>query len=220
MSNQLFLLIILQLPGLLLALSVHEMAHGYAAYRKGDFTAKLMGRVTLNPARHIDPMGTVLVPIMLAISGLPVFGWAKPVPVTISNFKNPRKDNAIVSLAGPASNFILAIALALVLKILFWVAGPVVIRNSAILAPLAQIIYFGIKISVILGVFNLLPVHPLDGSHMMEGVLPKEQAKIYSRHDRYGPFILLILIFTGILWKIIGPIYELIFDSLMKIIGL
>lgn len=219
MSSDTILRVIIQLPGLLLAISVHEMAHGYVAYRKGDFTAKLMGRVTLNPAKHIDPMGTVLVPLMLAISGAPIFGWAKPVPVNSFNFKSPRKDNAIVSLAGPASNFLLAIALAMVFRILLWIPGPDILWGSRILAPFAMMLYSGIQISVILGVLNLIPLFPLDGSHIVEGILPTQQAMVYSRHDRYGPFILLILIFTGILWRIIGPFYQLIFGSITRIFG-
>ena len=219
MSSDTILRFIIQLPGLLLAISVHEMAHGYVAYRKGDFTAKLMGRVTLNPAKHIDPMGTVLVPLMLAISGAPIFGWAKPVPVNSFNFKSPRKDNAIVSLAGPASNFLLAIALAMVFRILLWIPGPDILWGSRILAPFAMMLYSGIQISVILGVLNLIPLYPLDGSHIVEGILPTKQAMAYSRHDRYGPFILLILIFTGILWRIIGPFYQLIFGSITRIFG-
>jgi len=207
--------LLLQMPGLLLGISVHEMAHGYMAYRKGDYTAKMMGRITLNPARHIDPVGTVLVPIMLALSGLPVFGWAKPVPVSTFNFKSPRKDNAIVSLAGPASNFLLAIVLAFMLKILLLIANP-----GSIVTPLSQMLYYGVYISVILGVLNLIPISPLDGSHIVTGILPAHQAQVYSRHERYGFIILLVLIFTGILWRIIGPVSRGIFYAITGIIGL
>ena len=210
MTNDIILRLIIQLPPLMLAISVHEMAHGYMAFRKGDYTAKLMGRVTLNPIKHVDPVGTVLVPLMLAFSGTGViFGWAKPVPVNSFNFKHPRKDNAVVSLAGPASNFLLAFALALIFRILLWVPGPDVIMTSSVLKPLVIMLIFGIKISLVLGVFNLIPVHPLDGSHIVTGLLPAHQAQVYSRHERYGFIILIVLLFSGLLWRIIGPFYIL-----------
>ena len=204
----------------MLAISVHEAAHGYMAARRGDLTAKMLGRVTLNPIKHIAPMGTVLVPIILAMSGAPVFGWAKPVPISPRNFKNPRKDNMIVSLAGPVSNFMLAFILALVLRILLWVPGYEVIQSSPVLQPLVAMVYAGVKISVILGVFNLLPIFPLDGSHVLEGLLPPQQAMAFSRISRYGPMILLLLIFTGILWKIIFPFYKICLALILAIFGL
>jgi Zn-dependent protease len=206
--------LLLQLPGLLLGISVHEMAHGYMAYLKGDYTAKLMGRLTLNPAKHIDPVGTVLVPIMLAMSGAPIFGWAKPVPVSPFNFKSPRKDNALVGLAGPASNFLLAIVLALVLKILVLIPGP-----ANIMEPLLQMFFYGIAISIFLGVLNLIPIHPLDGSHIVTGLLPAHQAQVYSRHERYGFIILLVLLFTGILVRIIEPISIIFINVIIRIFG-
>jgi Zn-dependent protease len=214
-SNELFRSIILQLPGLLLGISVHEAAHGYVAYRKGDLTAKLMGRVTLNPVKHIDPVGTLLVPLMLAFSGAPVFGWAKPVPVSTINFKSPRKDYALVSLAGPASNFILAIVLSIMLKALLLLPGPV-----SIMEPLSRMLFYGIIISVFLGVLNLIPIHPLDGSHIMTGILPAHQAQVYSRHERYGFIILLVGIFTGILPRFISTIsFNIILPIIFGIFG-
>jgi len=220
MNNQFIQSFIIQLPPLMLAISVHEAAHGYMAARRGDLTAKMLGRVTLNPIKHIDPMGTVLVPIILAMSGAPVFGWAKPVPISPRNFKNPRKDNMVVSLAGPLSNFMLAFILALVLRILLWVPGYEVIQSSPVLQPLVAMVYAGVKISVILGVFNLLPIFPLDGSHVLEGLLPPQQAMAYSRINRYGPIILLLLIFTGMLWKIIFPFYKICLALILAIFGL
>ena len=206
--------LILQLPGLLLSISVHEMAHGYMAYRKGDYTAKMMGRLTLNPIKHIDPVGTVLVPVMLAISGAPIFGWAKPVPVNSFNFKSPRKDNALVGLAGPASNFLLAIVLSLVLRVLVLFPGP-----AGIMEPLTAMFYYGIVISVFLGVLNLIPIHPLDGSHIVSGILPAHQAQVYSRHERYGFIILLVLLFTGVLIRIIEPISIIILNVIIRLFG-
>ncbi|MCJ7500378.1 site-2 protease family protein [bacterium] len=221
MNSQIILKLIIQLPPLMLAISVHEMAHGYMAFRKGDYTAKLLGRVTLNPIKHIDPVGTVLVPLMLAFSGTGIlFGWAKPVPVNSFNFKSPRKDNAIVSLAGPASNFAMAAILALVYRILLWVPGYAYIVSSPIFKPLAVMIVFGIHISVVLGVLNLIPVHPLDGSHIVEGILPAHQAQVYSRHDRYGFIILIALMFTGLLWRIIDPFYSLIIGLIGRVFAI
>jgi Zn-dependent protease len=184
------------------------------AYYKGDYTAKLMGRLTLNPIKHIDPVGTVLVPIMLAMSGAPIFGWAKPVPVSPVNFKSPRKDNALVALAGPASNFLLALALSIVLKVLTLVPGP-----ASIMQPLTAMFYYGIVISVFLGVLNLIPIHPLDGSHIVTGILPAHQAQVYSRHERYGFIILLVLLFTGILVRIIEPVSIIIINMIIRFFG-
>lgn len=206
--------LLLQLPGLLLGISVHEMAHGYMAFHKGDYTAKLMGRLTLNPIKHIDPVGTVLVPIMLAMSGAPIFGWAKPVPVSPVNFKSPRKDNALVALAGPASNFLLALVLSIVLKVLILVPGP-----ASIMQPLTAMFYYGIVISVFLGVLNLIPIHPLDGSHIVTGILPAHQAQVYSRHERYGFIILLVLLFTGILVRVIEPVSIIIINMIIRFFG-
>jgi Zn-dependent protease len=210
--------LVIMIPPLLLAITVHEVAHGYIAYRKGDYTAKLLGRLTLNPIRHIDPIGTVLFPLMLALSGTGViFGWAKPVPVNSFNFKSPKKDMVLVSLAGPVSNFLLAMLFALLLRILLWVPGA---GGSSVLVPLAVMLQFGIRISIILGVFNLLPIHPLDGSHIVEGLLPAQKAQAYSRLAPYGWMILIGLMFTGILWKIIGPLYVLVYVLISSIFGL
>jgi Zn-dependent protease len=219
-NAQLIQALVIQIPPLLLAITVHEVAHGYIAMKKGDYTAQMLGRITLNPLRHIDPVGTVLFPLMLALSGTGfIFGWAKPVPVNSFNFRNPKKDMVYVSLAGPASNLLLALAFAFVLRIMFWFPGEAAIRGSAILAPLAAMIMWGIRISIILGVFNLLPIHPLDGSHMMEGLLPPDMSRSYSRLAPYGFMILIGLMITGLLWRIVGPIEKLIYLSVMAIFG-
>jgi Zn-dependent protease len=214
-------LILVSLPPLFLAISFHEAAHGYMAWKKGDYTAKMLGRVTLNPIKHIDPVGTVLFPLLLAFSGTGImFGWAKPVPVNTFNFKSPRKDNMIVSAAGPLSNFLMAFAFALLYRILLWVPGYEVLWGSKVLQPFAMMIIFGIRISVILGVFNLFPIHPLDGSHILEGLLPPKQAQAYSRLAPYGFIILLAMMFTGILWKILDPLYGLILGLISVIFAI
>lgn len=216
-----YLSLIISFVPFMLAITVHEVAHGYVAYRKGDYTAKLMGRITMNPIRHVDPIGTILFPLMLAFSRSPViFGWAKPVPVNAFNFKNPRKDMVLVSMAGPLSNILLAMAFALVFKILLLIFGPTVLFNSQFLAPLAGMLVVGLKISIYLGVFNLLPIHPLDGSHILEGLLPADKARVYSRMDRYGGIILIALLFTGILQIIIRPVYVLILVAITRIFGI
>src|SRR5512138_243791 len=136
-GKEAFLNLLLGLPPFLLALTVHEFMHGYVAYRKGDHTAAMQGRLSLNPLRHIDLIGTILFPLILTLAGSRIiFGWAKPVPINPYNFRNPRKDNVLVALAGPASNFVLAAALALAVRILYFAPGPQAINESSILAPL------------------------------------------------------------------------------------
>jgi Zn-dependent protease len=219
-NRDIILRLLIQVPPLLLAISVHEMAHGYMAYRKGDFTAKLMGRVTLNPVKHIDPVGTLLVPLILALSGTGIiFGWAKPVPVNSFNFRSPRKDNALVSLAGPASNLLLAAAFALIFRVLLWMPGSRSAMFLPVLGPLAQMVEYGIHISVVLGVLNLIPVHPLDGSHIVQGILPAHQAQVYSRHEQYGYIILIVLLVTGFLWRIIDPFYKFFIRVIYAVFG-
>lgn len=215
-----FRTLILSIIPFLLAISVHELAHGYAAYKKGDYTAKMLGRLTLNPLRHLDPLGSVLVPILLAMSGAGViFGWAKPVPINAFNFKDPKKDMVLVSFAGPLSNFLLAAGLALLLRILLWFPGPELLMGSPVGQPLAAMLLMGVRVSIYLGVFNLIPVHPLDGSHILEGLLPAEQSKAYSRLSQYGPIFLIVLLFTGVLTAITYPVYAFIFGIIRGIFG-
>lgn len=190
------------LPGLLLALSVHEFAHGYAAYKLGDDTAKLQGRLTLDPIKHIDPIGF----LMLLFMG---FGWAKPVMVNKRNFKYPKRDDNIVSLAGPFSNFILALLLAGLAKVLLMIPinGQL---SEIILTQLYIVLLSGVAINIGLGVFNLIPIPPLDGSHVLFNMLPsKFYYNVMQNYDivRFG---FLILLATGILGGMIGPIIQVI----------
>ena len=213
--------IVLSIIPFLLALTVHEVAHGYIAYRKGDYTAKMLGRLTMNPIKHLDPFGTVVFPLLLAFSGTGViFGWAKPVPVNSFNFKNPRKDMMYVGLAGPLSNFILAAVIAFVFRILLIFPGQEVLWSSKVGQPSAIMFLLTIKISIYLGVFNLLPIHPLDGSHILEGLLPPQQAQAYSRLSQYGFIFLLILLFTGVLTAVTYPLYALILRVISGIFGI
>jgi Zn-dependent protease len=193
--------IIILAPLVLLAVTVHELAHGYAAFLLGDRTAKAAGRLTLNPFKHLDLVGTLVFFITQMI------GWAKPVPVNPYNFRNPRKDMIWVSLAGPGAN----LALAVVLSLVFHFLGSLKIGSDfqwafKTLETLYLMAYIGVSINIGLAVFNLLPIPPLDGSHVLEGLLPREMAMAYERIKPYGFFILLALIFLGVTSRIIYPI--------------
>ncbi|UCF32148.1 MAG: site-2 protease family protein [bacterium] len=180
-----------------------------------------MGRITMNPIKHVDPLGTIIFPLMLALSRSPViFGWAKPVPVSRRNFKNPRKDMTLVALAGPLSNVLLAMVFALALKVLLLVFGPGALSKSKVLESLAAMLWVGMNISIYLGVFNLFPVYPLDGSHIVEGILPEDKALVYSRMERYGSIILIVLLFTGVLQSVIRPVYALILIAIRTMFGI
>jgi len=183
------------------AITVHEVAHGWVAKKLGDPTAQRLGRLTLNPIKHIDPIGTILVPGLLLLLGGFVFGWAKPVPVTWENLKHPKRDMALVAAAGPGANFIMAILWGMVAKMgmvsftdMQWAAQPIVYMGIA-----------GVAINVALMVLNLLPLPPLDGGRVLAGLLPGPWAWQLNRIEPYGFFILLALMVSGVLGRIIGP---------------
>lgn len=188
--------IIITAPPFLFALTVHEFAHGYVAYRFGDPTASNLGRLSLNPLKHLDPIGT------LAFFLIKI-GWAKPVPVDPRYFQNPRQDMLWVSLAGPGVNLALALVSALLAKLIILTAAGM---PRYLIMPLLQMTVASIWINIMLGVFNLVPIPPLDGSKILLGLLPRELAHSYSRLEPYGFIILLILFYTGILPKVIMPI--------------
>ncbi len=198
---------------ILMAVTFHEVAHGWVAYKLGDRTAKDAGRLTLNPIKHLDLLGTVVFLVTRMI------GWAKPVPVNPFNFKDPKKGMAWVAMAGPAMNILLAVFFALVLKLLLLI--PISRDTSflmAVFTPLALMCKVGIVINVGFAVFNILPVPPLDGSRILEGVLPKEAAATYARFERYGMLILVLLIFTHVVDFVIFPIINYITAFLMRIV--
>ena len=182
---------------LLFSIIVHEVAHGYVALLNGDPTARMLGRLTLNPVPHIDMVGSILVPGLLLLSGSSfLIGWAKPVPVNPLNFRNYRWGEFAVSAAGPLSNLILAAIFSGVLRL--GVENP----------GLSQLASYGVMINILLALFNLIPIPPLDGSHIMALVLPRELARLYGYLQPVGMVIIIILMFTGILWKILLPLVK------------
>ncbi len=185
-----------QLVVLLFAISVHESAHAWMANRLGDPTAKMLGRVSLNPIVHIDPLGTILVPAVLVLAGAPAFGWAKPTPVDSRNFKHIVRDDVLTAVAGPVSNFLTAFLSVVAVAILFHGSTrgiPLNFRRADIGGPLLQLFSSAITINIVLAVFNLIPLPPLDGSHVIRHFLPYESLKTY---DRFGYFGLMIIIFV------------------------
>ncbi len=198
----------------LFAITVHETAHGWMALRFGDPTAKMLGRLTLNPIKHIDPIGTILVPGVLLLLGGFLFGWARPVPITAQNLRDPRKDMAWVAAAGPLSNLLMAV---------FW---ALVVRFGVILGPshgwVMFVLYVGVAgmfVNTILMMLNLLPLPPLDGSRVVSALLPPRLSWQYGRIEQYGLPILLLLLLTGILGKILWPLITLLLIILVPIAG-
>jgi len=193
--------LIIMAPPLLLALTLHEYAHGYVAYRLGDPTARNAGRLTLNPLSHLDPIGTIAFFFIR-------FGWAKPVPVNPIYFKNPRQDMLWVALAGPVTNLLLAITSAVLLKALISTATviPYSTMLEAILVPLYNMLVASVWINLVLCIFNFLPIPPLDGGRILTGLLPEDLARTYASFERYGFIVILILAFSGVLGTIIFPV--------------
>ena len=187
--------IVILAPPFLFALTFHELAHGYVAWRLGDPTAKNEGRLTMNPLKHIDPLGVVAFIIMK-------IGWAKPVPVNPSYFRDPQKGMLFVALAGPGANIVLAVVSAILVKAL--IKFPVL--PMFVLQPVAEMLVASVWINVMLAVFNCLPIPPLDGSKVLMGVLPRDMARSYEKLEPFGFVLLLILFYFGILSSVIGPI--------------
>jgi Zn-dependent protease len=205
--------IVLAFIGLLLALTVHEASHAWAAFRLGDPTAKHLGRLSLNPIVHIDPIGTVLLPLLAMSTGAPLLGWAKPVPVDGRYLKNFRRDFMWIALAGPASNVVLAIVASLLLRALPLL--PPSVGAIAVVEPLLQFAAAFFRINVLLAVFNMIPVPPLDGSNVVAALLPPQLAVQWDGVRQYGIFILYGLMLTGVLGTIIGPPYRFLAGLLL-----
>jgi Zn-dependent protease len=218
--------IFMQVIVFLFAISVHESAHAWMAYRLGDNTAYMLGRVTLNPIKHIDPVGTVLLPLLAVISHFPMIGWAKPTPVNTRNFRHLVRDDILTSVAGPVSNFLTAIA-ATVLLLLISFSGSgnamvqgLVQRNevsntASPLMPVVLLLYNGMIINVLLGVFNLIPVPPLDGSHVLRHFLPDGIRQVY---DRMGILALVLLFAVGgrFIGALIDPVIHIFNEVLIR----
>lgn len=191
---------IYRLPGLLVAIIFHELAHGMAAYALGDNTAKDAGRLTLNPFKHLDPVGFIS---MLVFR----FGWAKPVPINPFNFKKRKRDTILVSLAGPVSNFIIAILIVLVFKL-------DIIRNYLVF----EILFITLQYNIMLGIFNLLPFPPLDGSKILASMLPNKMEYYFYKYEKYLYIVLIALIFSDLIGKILSPIITFVINLLLRIL--
>lgn len=195
-------------PPILIAITFHEVSHGYVAYKLGDPTAKFMGRLTLNPLASIDLFGTILLPIMTYILTGFVFGYAKPVPINPMNFKNPRKGMALSALAGPVTNIVLAVLSVILLKLIIIPLNMALSDtiSETILLPFKMILEASTQINVILAVVNMIPIPPLDGGRVLVGLLPQRQAISFSKIERFGMIIILLLFYSGIANFLIRPV--------------
>ena len=208
---------------LVIAITFHEVAHGYAALALGDQTARRLGRLSLNPIRHVDPVGTVALPMMLAIMHAPVFGWAKPVPVVTSGMRQPRLDMALVAMAGPASNLVMGLLGAFAFTLFAIWQGDAI--NSGVAGFVADSLYSFLWINVFLAIFNMIPLPPFDGGHVVAGVLPEGLAEPYARLGRYGFLIMVVLLVVlpsiapeaNFVARVIGPVAEGVRDLFLRI---
>ena len=202
--------IILWVVPLIFAITVHETAHGWVASKCGDPTAKLLGRLTLNPIKHIDPIGTIVVPAILFFLGGFIFGWAKPVPITWRNLKNPRRDMALVAAAGPLANLGMAFLWVAVAKLGIGLHS----------APFAYMGQIGISINLVLMLLNLIPIPPLDGSRVVASLLSPAMAYRFNQLEVYGFLILVLLLASGLLARLLGPILQGLLSVFFRIFGL
>jgi len=198
------------------AITVHEVAHGWVASKFGDNTARSLGRLTLNPISHMDLVGTVIVPGVLLLLGGFIFGWAKPVPVNWNNLKNPKRDMVYVAIAGPLANLFMAIGWGVLMKIGYMIGAD----NEFVSMPLIYMGYAGIFINSVLMMLNLLPILPLDGGRVLAGLLPSKLSYEFSKLERFGFPILVVIIAMGWLSKILGPPVYFLQASIFKILGI
>jgi len=198
-----FAQIFISLIVLLFSLTIHETAHAWTADRLGDPTARLLGRISLNPLVHIDPVGTVLFPLIAAVSGVPLIGWAKPVPVSVRQLRHPRRDYVLVAAAGPASNLVLALVASVALRLV--TVAPVTLGEPNVSAPIATFLVQMKQINVLLAVFNMIPIPPLDGGNVLAGLLPRQLMPAFNSIRPYGFLLLYVLMFTGRLSDLVRP---------------
>ena len=215
--NELMIKISIWTLPVLLSVTLHELGHAWAANRLGDPTARMLGRVSLNPIRHIDPIGTILVPLVLLLIGGFVFGWAKPVPVDTRNLASPRRDMAVIALAGPAANLLMALGWGLV-----HVASAHLMVNGLdwLGVPLQLMARVGIILNIVLCVFNMLPLPPLDGSALVAWALPDRMAAAYLQVAPYGLFLLIALVASGFLGRIVNPPIQALLGIFSSLLGL
>ncbi len=225
LTGTLYTIALVALP-LLLAITLHEAAHGWMADRKGDDTARMLGRVTMNPVRHIDPFGSIILPLMLLLMNAPfLFGWAKPVPVAFHRLRNPKTDMAWVAAAGPGANLILAVLSGLLVQLILTAKPeltPLLWQGSmgsapGLLGALLLMLKVSVQINLLLMLFNLLPIPPLDGGRIVVGLLPRGPSMALSRVEPYGMVILVVVVFMdplgimgGVLWPLIGQLSALL----------
>ena len=213
--NILITILVYALP-VIFAITLHEAAHGYVARRFGDSTAYMLGRVTLNPVKHIDPLGTIVLPIVTLAFSPFMFGWAKPVPVNFNNLRRPKADMLWVAAAGPASNLA---------QLAIWAVLAAVLARIASPSGLAGAFWFavadaGIKVNIMFALLNLLPVLPLDGGRIVTSLLPDRLSYAWQHTERYGMIILLALLFTGVVGWVLNPLYSGMYSQTLKLIGL
>jgi len=218
--------ILFQVIAFLFAISFHESAHAWMANRCGDPTARMLGRISLNPLKHIDPFGTVILPLIAMLTHLPVIGWAKPTPVDPRNFKNHVLDDILTSVAGPVSNFIVATAATILLAgiAVTSTSGRMIVQGAvsgyavgnSVLVPVSLLLYAFLQINVLLAIFNLIPIPPLDGSHVLRHFLPENVRRVY---DTVGVFGLMALVFFGgnFLMALIRPVLLFYISVLMRV---
>jgi Zn-dependent protease len=219
--------IVIKLLTFAFALSIHEAAHGWMAERLGDPTARWLGRITLNPIKHIDPFGSVIFPLMLAAIGAPVMGWAKPVPFVSRNLRQPRRDAALIGLAGPVSNIGVAVVATIVLvaakvtmpgfrELLVVILQQGALGVTGIAPPLVYLAFQFAVVNLVLAVFNLIPIPPLDGSHVLSAILPADMAYRFEGFYRYGMLILFALMWTGVFGYLLNPFLRVLLWILLS----